>query len=287
MRKGSPWLTGVRQLGDGWSRDTTEYTKEERWEWVGSLAEDSVQAKYLPNKRNDSQAYLVNVFDMLQIDFRDQDNPIGAILATFHNEYAQLVAPSLKAVLDGKKADQATYILTKEASELLQFTRMLKDTVVNLYTPIEDLLKSHVEELVGLLLSLVVADTLYRLLEDLEVLAQDSTIRRVRLWSERKLSFQEMNVPLEEYSTAVELSCREVDQLLRELTTTENVYEKLLLLQRYSQAMASAEPHVRVQLAAWTVTRASQSLLPVHLELVKLFYPDCPSLLFEAVQAFT
>lgn len=274
-----PLYVLVKQWVDPTNSFTHSFTQAARWVTINRLPPGSLQLCYLVDYNDISISNYVNLFDMLDKDFHQSTHPITALLVCFSEQFLSHYQSQATSILSAKQPSRAITCVSKAATSILSFAKVLEYTVVNLYTEIEHVLLAQQVHLFALLLACLVSGKVLRLLEDLAALAQATNIRRLQQLSSRRLS-----CPLA--GCASEEACREAEDLLVTAAGSENLYEKLSLLKKHQEVLARAGA-AQTELAAWTLSRPGLALLPAQLLLVKLFFPEeTPELLDEAIKLF-
>jgi len=277
------WAQAIVELLKDWDQTAElSFTNMQRWGDFLILDLGSPLLKYEAGSGSEAGP-VSNMFNMLYADFADNRNPIGALIASFTATYFAQNMDQIQETIDKRDIQQAPYFLSSLAATILKFQHLLTKTALALYANIAILLEKKLEDLEGLLLTCLVQGEMYRLLERLAsvlFLTQTETLK-CAMQMTHSLSPETLGLTRSKVTALVEMKCREAKDVLLRMASSENLFEKrvlLLLIDKLIREMSSDEGTKRAFLA-WVVFKSNLYTLLPQLHLAKLFFSISPSVL--------
>ena len=209
-REQDEWYSETVKLIRTWDKPTSIYWRKERWAAFLHPCDD-LRVHYLVLRRDGSSKHALNLFDMLNADFYDLNNPIAALISTFKLWYGKTAAAEAEA-------EDTETALKGIVATLLKYVEVIAVCVSSLYLFVEGVLAANRRDLEGLILAHLLKGELYRFLEDLVCTVQEPVLRRDH-WK------------LDEFNSSAELVSREAEELIVTFATSESVFEKVRLME--------------------------------------------------------
>ena len=277
------WAQALVELLKDWDQTAElSFTNMQRWGDFLILDLSSPLLRYEAGTSTETGP-MKNMFAMLHTDFADNRNPIGALISSFTATYFAQNMDQIQETIDKRDTEQAPYFLSTLTSTILKFQNLLCTTVLALYSNIAILLEKKLEDLEGVLLTSLVQGEMYRLFERLaSVLFTDQTeMLKNAMQMTHSVTPEMLGLTRAKVNALVEMKCREAKDVLIRMASSENLYEKrllLLLIDKLIREMSSDEATKRA-LMSWIIFKSNLYTLLPQIHLAKQFFAVSPSVL--------
>lgn len=197
-----------------------------------------------------------NLFKELELDFKDNRNPLAAILAQFLQSYTVEIHDEVWDVILEGTEENAEKMLNKIVEDIKTVIEILVRACLSFYSNIYKLLKGKGCELRGIFQTQIISGDLYRLIYDLSLKLNKNFCTKVNELVSKDLTTDP-----------------KVVQIFRQIAVSESPFEKLYHLFDLKALLIKEDwPHEKLNDFVWThIIESKVKDIFVHLYIIDLF----------------